>query len=47
MKNFSRRKLSEEKVHGNLLSRIELGGSSGISICYKDIHLFSFGRKDT
>ena len=37
----------EEDVHGNLLLRGELGGGIGRSIRYKDIHLSSFGRKDT
>ena len=31
----------------SLLSRDELGGSSGRSIYYKDIHMPSFGRKGT
>ena len=39
--------LLKEKVHGNLLSRGEPGSSSGRSIYYRDIHLSSFGRKDT
>ena len=37
----------KEEVHGNLLSRGEPGSSSAISIYYRDIHLSSFGRKDT
>ena len=36
-----------EKVHRNILSRSEPGSGSGRSIYYKDIHLSSFGRKDT
>ena len=37
----------KEDVHGNLLSRGEVGSSSGRSIYYKDIYLSSFGRKGT
>ena len=39
--------LLKEEIHGNLLSRVELGGGSGRSIYYRDIHLSSFGRKGT
>ena len=47
MKNCLRKKVTRGSSPWETIVRDELGGGSDKSICYKDIHLSSFYRKNT
>ena len=47
MKNISRKKVMGGRSSQEPIVKCEPRGGNGKSICYRDVHLSSFGRKDT